>query len=508
MKRILLFTLLPVLLVVLYACEDDLVELDPNRVVPENFFGSAGEVEAAVLSGYTTLRSNRLVGRFWYFMHDVRDDAHTGTSALFGDAQQIDNGNPDPSMAFVDDIWSNLYVIIHRQNTALDGIIDNTDVPADQLAPLEGEARFLRAWAYGELATLYGGVPLHTTAVKTSEDELPRASLDEVWSLVESDLAFAADNLPDTRTENNLGRATSWTAKAFLARFHMQQNDLAAARPVLVDIIDNGPYSLVENYGMLFTEENNFLSETIWEVVYEEQGGYNWNPSGDGTNLRSARAQEYGPTWRNVSPTTKFIDAFENEEDGDNATDPRLFENVIFDNTIYNDGNDTLIISRNGPSVQYLGEETWANWYKYENYYKRTAEGFILTGHNMLMFRLADAMLLLAEIEAREGNLEEARRLVNIIRDRAGAVPIEESSIPNGTQQEMIYAVQHERTVELASEQVRDRDLQRYKAANLLAPADQDVALFNANENGYLPIPQAEIQNNPMVTGGDQNPGY
>ena len=116
--------------------------------------------------------------------------------------------------------------------------------------------------------------------------------------------------------------------------------------------------------------------------------------------------------------------------------------------------------------------------------------------------------MLLAEIEAREGNLGEARRLVNIIRERAGAVPIEESSIPNDSQEEMIYAVQHERTVELASEQVRDRDLQRYKAANLLAPADEDVALFNANENGYLPIPQAEIQNNPMITGADQNPGY
>lgn len=490
------------------SCEDDLEELDPNRVVAENFFQNEGEIEAAVLSGYTTLRSNQLAGRFWFFLHDIRDDHHTGTSALFGEAQRVDDGDTDPSNGFTAGIWNNLYIIIHRMNTALAGMEDNESVSADAIRPLEAEARFLRGWAYGELATLYGDAPIRTSPVETADDELPRSPVADVWALVNEDLAFAVENLPEQRNEANLGRATSWSARGIYARYLMQQNDLAGARPLLEAIVDSDAYSLVDDYGSLFTEENGFLSETLWEVVFEPQGGFNWNAAGDGTNLASVRAQEYGPTWRNVSPTTKFIGEFENAEAGDSDTDPRFRENVILDGATYLDGVETLNISRNGAPIMYLGEETYANWYKYGVYYKRNPEGFVLTGHNLLMFRLADAILLLAEIEAREGNLDEARRLMNIVRDRAGVVPIEESSIPNGSQQELIYAVQHERIVELATEQVRDRDLQRYKAAGLLRPEDDDLAIFNQNPNGYLPVPQEEIDANPMISSDNQNEGY
>lgn len=235
-------------------------------------------------------------------------------------------------------------------------------------------------------------------------------------------------------------------------------------------------------------------------------GGYNWSDSGDGTNTRSIRAQEYGPSWRNVIPTSAALAAFPAEALGASYTDPRLLETVIFEGQEYANGTETLTINPNSPPVQYGSDEVFANFYKYGLYYKENPGGYRETNANFILMRYADVLLLLAEAEARtNGDLSKARDLINQVRARAGAPLLNEAGIANGTADEIMQAVVNEREVELMSEQVRSRDLRRWDAAGIV---DAEAILGYSEDKFLLPIPEDEITNNPMIGLGDQNPGY
>jgi hypothetical protein len=500
-----LFLCLGLLLTVVYACnEDDLVQLNPNLVTPENFFKTEDDLESAVISGYGTLRSQHLVSRHYFFVHDLMDDHHVGTSAL-QIIPELVRGQQIPTDINIRRIYDALYDMVHRMNTALDGIAANETVDEGVKTRLEAEARFLRGWAYNEVATLFGGSPIYLTRNLSTADFAPRSSREEVFAQAQADLRFAVDNLP-SKDDMEIGRANQGSARGFLARSLMQTNNVAEAKPVLQAIVDSGDYELLENFGANFTEENNFLGESLFEVIYAPVGGYNWSDSGNGTNSRSVRAQEYGPSWRNVVPTTAALEAFAATELGDPFTDPRLSESVIFEGQEYANGTETLTINPNSPKVSYGDEEVFANFYKYGVYYKENPGGFRLTTANFLLMRYADVLLLLAEAEARtNGDLQKARDLVNQVRERAGVPSLDEAGIPHGTSNELMQAIIAEREVELMSEQVRSRDLRRWDAAGIV---DAEAILGYDEDKFLLPIPQDEITNNPMISQEDQNPGY
>lgn len=64
----------------------------------------------------------------------------------------------------------------------------------------------------------------------------------------------------------------------------------------------------------------------------------------------------------------------------------------------------------------------------------------------------------------------------------------------------------HERRVELAGEQVRNRDIRRWrKQGKLMA---EPITGFQAGKHELLPIPLIEIDNNSLLEPADQNPGY
>ncbi len=508
--RLRLLSLLVLLLVIGYGCqEDDLTRLDPGRVVPENYFNTADQIESAVLSAYAPMRSPNVAGRWYYFLNDLRDDQHIGTSALFQTGGALTRGEQTATAGEINAHWTSLYLMIHRANTALDGIAGNTNLTDDVKNPLEAEARFLRGWAYNEIATNFGGAPIYLSRVTDLDQFLPRSPREAVFDQAQSDLQFAADNLPVDRVDDQRGRATRGAALGFLGRSYMQSNELDAARTALEAVVGLGTYSLNENFFDNFTEENDFTPESLFEVVYAPIGDFNWGgtTTGDGIEAKSVRAQEYGPSWRNVTPSSNIANLFENELAGCSYTDPRLSQTVIFEDQTYGPDNTIpLVINENGPRINYQGMEVYANWYKYEVYYKQDPGAYYTTTTNYVVMRYADVLLLLAEIEARQGNLEQARTYMNMVRERAGVPDIEESCVANGTQAELIKAIVDERGKELASEAIRARDLRRWDEAGVIDAAD--YLDYWSDKQLLLPIPLQEIITNPQITEADQNPGY
>lgn len=116
-------------------------------------------------------------------------------------------------------IWSRCYKLIHHTNNAI-ATMDNVKEWSSESEKnrLLGEAHFLRGMAYYELAQIFGGVPLRTT---TETDNLPRATVDEVYELIANDLRDAINLMPSRIYAANSeldGHATKYAAEALMAR--------------------------------------------------------------------------------------------------------------------------------------------------------------------------------------------------------------------------------------------------------------------------------------------------
>ncbi|GAB3021194.1 RagB/SusD family nutrient uptake outer membrane protein [Spirosoma pulveris] len=327
MKKTILFSI--ALLGLTISCsEDDLNKLNPNGVTFETYFNNADELTAGVNSIYALVQSNSLVSREWFFTHDLRsDEMASGGGQLETPRNQLLIGVHDTGNGLVGSIWRGWYRTIHRANVVIEkggAVKDITPAVRDRLL---GEARFLRAWAYYELATFFGGVPLYKEFAKSVDGSLPRSTQRQVYDFVIADLKAAEAGVPASYDARNLGRATKAAVQTLLARTYLQLGDYASAKTELQKIVNSGLYKIVDEYTDLTNEEGEFNQESIFEVVYAPSGGaYNWGGDSDGSAVQeeTVRTQEYSAIgWRNVIPSNKVLNAYERISAGDPKNDPR-----------------------------------------------------------------------------------------------------------------------------------------------------------------------------------------
>ncbi|RYF63278.1 MAG: RagB/SusD family nutrient uptake outer membrane protein, partial [Cytophagaceae bacterium] len=206
-------------------------------------------------------------------------------------------------------VWNSLYVVIHRANTVTEYASRATDNPA-LVTRSVAEAKFLRGWAYYELASQWGDVPIYTETVKAPADYQPKSPAAAVYAQAKKDLEEAAAALPGKST-TDLGRATKGAAYAMLGRVLMQSGDYAGAKAALLNVPTTGAdgYALTDRYLDNFEEETEFNKESILEIVFVDKGNnnFNWgNGTGDGVNAEqtTVRNQEYNTlAWRNLIPS-------------------------------------------------------------------------------------------------------------------------------------------------------------------------------------------------------------
>lgn len=493
--------------------EDDLNKINPNGVTFDTYFNNADELTSGVNSIYALVHSNSLVSREWFFTHDLRgDEMATGGGQLETPRNQLLIGVHDPGNALIGSIWRGWYRTIHRANVIIDKAPTVENIDDNLRNRLIGEAQFLRAWAYYELGTFFGGVPVYTSFVQSVEGSLGKSSQNEVYAVAVNDLKAAQDALPADYDSQNKGRATKGAAQTLLARVYLQLGDYNAAKTELEKVVNSGVYSLVDNYLDLTNEEGEFNAESIFEVVYAPSGGsYNWGGDSDGQAVQeeTVRTQEYSAVgWRNLIPSDKILNSYERVSKGDAKDDPRYDFSYWLEGETFNNGNSVMTPDRvQGNTSIVDGVEQKVSWQKYSLLYKIDA-GFATGAINQRIMRYADVLLMLAECENELGNSGRAIELVNQVRARTSVQmpPIPTATIPAGTQAEIRKAIQHERLVELAGEQIRNFDIIRWRKNGKL---DQEpIAYFIANKHELLPIPQQEIDNNPNLSQADQNPGY
>lgn len=514
MKKILMLTGVIGLSTILSCNEKDLEKVNPNGVTFETYFTNDAELVAGVNSVYSLLQGFGLGAREWFFVHDLRgDEMATGGAQLEAPRSQLLIGSNAPNNSVASDVYTGWFRVIHRANVVLESSAKTNATFSNAIKTrVAGEARFLRAMAYFELGTLWGGVPINNEYVKSVEGSKGRATVQEVYKLVVDDLKAAEAALPDSYPASEAGRATKAAAQTLLARAYLQQGDYASAKTELDKVVNSGRYRIVDNYLDLTNEEGEFNAESIFEIVFSNSNGaFNWSgPDGDGNSLQeeSIRSQEYSPIgWGNLVPSAKMAAAYERVSKGDAKNDPRFDMSFWKKGDKFNNGNDVMAEIGPGSPVKVDGADIKLAWRKYSLLYKSNS-GFATSGINMRVMRYADVLLMLAECENELGNSARAITLMNQVRARKSVdmPPYPTKNYPCSNKAQVFEAVQHERMVELAAEQVRNFDILRWRKNK--KQTSEPISYFTPNKFELLPLPQSEIDNNPNIDNKDQNPGY
>jgi len=96
------------------ACNKKLDVLDKNNPTIESYFKTASELQNGVNAIYSSLRSGNLIGREWFFLHDMRgsETAPGGPQLEAPRAELMKNASPAPSNSVMTSVWTGAYQMI------------------------------------------------------------------------------------------------------------------------------------------------------------------------------------------------------------------------------------------------------------------------------------------------------------------------------------------------------------------------------------------------------------
>jgi tetratricopeptide (TPR) repeat protein len=460
----------------LTACDKQL-DIDPYQSVDAaTALDSQDKVTSAVVGLYARLDSPNLYGTDLILVPELLAvDNYISFQGSFQNYRQLAARSTNSQTTTAESIWRTAYQAINQTNLVIDALPVVKD--EDLKAQYEGEARFIRADMHFELVRLYAkqyeaggansqlGVPINLAPVKVVEEAStlqPRATVAQVYAQVIEDLKKAIDLLP----ASNGTRATSYTAKALLARVYLQQGNFTEARTFADDVIKNSGKSLAPTLQSVFSNRNS--SETLLEIQQNDQNNAGTSNSGLATLFASIGQLGRG----DVRVLGGFSGLYE-------ESDARGTDSLEF-------GRSRKLIYVGTGSNRAANQLRSGKWTAY--------------GQNIPVIRLGEMYLIRAETAYRAGDVDVALADINRIRTRSGATALtaDQLSLP---------IILRERQLELAFEGFRIYDLKRTNTDIFIPAAGSNPATtFPITSNRLvLPIPLREINVNTTLV---QNPGY
>lgn len=454
--------------------------------------------------------------------------------------------------------WTENYKIIQNANVLINAI-DNSESDLwdnnAQQAAYKAEAMFFRAYAYRELVSCFGAVPIVTEAITDIKNDFVRDPVSDVYALIESDLLYGTENLPVRGEEEDPGRITQGAAWHFLGEAYLSEGRYQDAVDATSHVINDYGYALMtERFGNtvdvfgggdvcldLFAYGNQNLesnTEAIWVIQYEPliEGGssflgergfgcayFRMGNTPDG--LKAFRGELYNGVYTGYSDTLGRPVAW---------TRPTYFStNTMWKGNWDNDyRNRKWAIKRHfyydNPESAYDGKEIDFSKYSASDgrdpikdttqyifpYFMKFADpcnhftqpdrsGGGYENKDNYGLRLAETYLLRAEAYVDLGENELAAADINKIRVRANATPISASEAT-------IDYILDERARELYGEEQRQITLRRTgKLIERILKYNDNPKFPGLNAEDYnklLPIPQTQID---LCSGTfEQNPGY
>lgn len=569
-------------LVFQYACSDDFLVKEPPGVAAGSIMEQEAGVEALLIGAYSTLQG---FGRFggamatdWTYGSGASDEAYKGTSA--GDQTNfnaVERYEALPSNPYMAERWRDSYNGVARSNQVLIFLkatqAGNNKIPEARAKQIEAEAKFLRAWFHFKANRIFKNIPYIKTPDElgsTAPEDVPNDS--PGWDGIEADLQFAIDNLPVNAPVGQPGRVTKYAAMAVKAHAHMYQKEFSQAKPLLDAIINSNKYRLVANYYDNYDETTENNAESIFEIQAQTSSVNHSAMLLAGPTMHQAGPAGIG--WGFYQPSQTLFNSYQVTNDGLPVLDVQNRVNLKTDMGV--ESNQTFVptdalldprvdwtIARRG--VDYLGwgihqGKAWIReqpnggpfmtkkfMHLERNKALQTNGSGFDNNRNFRAYRYAHVLLWRAEIHIEEGELDQARQKINMVRERAKSsdvvmglcttyafapgVPIvvdwskpaanyKVEPYPAGhaafaSQAEARKAVRMELTLEFATEGHRFFDLRRWGVAaevlNAYIVRDRQFrtfltgASFTPNKNEYWPVPQAQLDIQPALS---QDPAH
>lgn len=494
-----------------FGCSKSTLELNnPNQITSATFWKTEDDVLSAFAATYGLLRD--VNGGFWGVRGIELGNGRGDDFFIRNDVAnlyQLSTFTNTPDNGPANDLWNISYRAIFRANEIMENIDKVTTLDATKKKQYVAEAKFLRGLNYFNLVNNFGDVPLRLKVAQSKEDYFVAKSPEaDVWKQVKQDFTDAAVDLPVAYPSTWVGRATKGAAIGYLGKSQVYTKDWAGAETTLKQLTASPfTYQLMPNYGDNFiaTKENN--AESVFEIQIGDVGGTNpWSGENANQAIGVTTAQEFAPSevagWFEVSPTDKLFNEFQKEKTVGNDFDPRMYATLVWDYpgaTFYNKpfSSFSLVFGYH------------AMFKKYQNYTQNNelagASGAsdYSSSNNERTLRYDDVLLLIAEALTMQGKVTEAYPYVNQIRTRAQL-----AALPLGyTQNQMMAEIMHQRMIEFARENQRFYDLKRWGLLQQeIANSDKIGKQFYVpKKHDYFPIPQNEINSNPLIT---QNPNW
>ena len=499
----------------LLGCDDGL-DLEPAGQVSETIFWQRErDALLAVNAAYAELDGQQMVVE----LDGVTDIAYRASSGP-GSFHDVGAGTIDPSNGAIGAQWDRYYRGVRRTNDVITNIGRIEGGDPETLARLEAEARFLRAYYYTQLSSLWGDVPLIQEVLDINEN-VGRTDKEAVvdFIIAELDAIINANALPLSYDESNTGRATSGAALALKARVALRNGRFAVARDAAKAVIEAGTYALHPDYGELF----QYAGQNSSEVIFDRQ----YAVGGDTYDAFTYSAASIGGS-SVVEPIQALFEKYEytgpkNPDNPYENIDPRwnftaYYTGQPIGTSIYNSWPGSGTPDRVGGS-EFATDQGYnlKKWIDYDSDSENPSIGAI----NMILIRYADVLLMYAEAKIELNELDPS--VYDAINEVRGRPSVEMPPITVGkSQAELREIVRNERAVELAFEGLRLYDMNRWQIGEEKAGLVQGMyyqeeggawKLWSGGferrfrpERDYLwPIPQAEIEINSEIT---QNPNY
>lgn len=500
------------------SCSDWLEPKPLSFYAPENVYVNEEGFEALIITMRKDIKSEHYDGR----SPIVNEYAISDLGVPFGKPNTVvkdfvialtpsgDGGTHD----FPGKLFNLAYNSIRNTNVLISRI-DNIQWENNEVRNrLLASAYFFRSYWYYRLVNSYGDVPFIGEEVSSPKLDYYTHSRWAILDKIQQDMEWAIEWLPEKAVP---GAETRGAANHLLAKIALANTDFDRAIQAATDVI-NGPYKLVtERFGI---DADNSYRDVIWdlhrpknmnvpantETIFAVVDRYE-DPVGARTVNGHFLAQAYGPAWwqngRDSEGNVGMIDSGPQYDTlfRSNAnvrpTPYYLYEIWDYTNDLRRSDSNWIEwweIKYNNPSSIDYGKPVDRNNYAIPvdtNKHSFSFPFYITfipeeipvanpTGGNgdMYIFRLAETHLLRAEAHFWKGNLLEAANDLNIVRQRAGALPVSSQDVT-------LDFIFDERARELFAEEPRHGEMVR--ASFILAKMGLNgYSLNNFSDNNWF----------------------
>jgi starch-binding outer membrane protein, SusD/RagB family len=383
----------------------------------------------------------------------------------------IDEFRQTPDNTEVDDLYTQIYRTIDLANNIIAFAPGVPGLEPARINNMLGQAYTFRGMMYFELAKYFAGIPgkygelgvvIETEPSVGINDQSykARASLQDTWNQIRTDLERGESLLPEARNNNFLTRSrlVKAAATAMLARYHLYLDNWTEAESYASQVISQATYQLVRPFSDIF--RTDFSAESVFEMHYNVV---------DFSGFR----QWYYPASLNGRGGLSFHAPFAAEllaRVGQDSRSNLIALNPAFGGVYYSTKFDQLQNASNVPVI-----------------------------------RIAEMYLIRAEARGMLNNINGGLEDLNAVRNRAG--------LPNATATsgaELVNLVLEERKFEFAIEGHRFFDMTRTDRAiqvftNIPRTTGASLYSIGSRDRYIMPIPNSEIFTNPNMV---QNTAY